>query len=137
MKEVGIIVFCLFTLFSIAVGQRTIIAYHYDNPPLIAGSFTQTIYTATLTSDQIVPEPYHLGGWGTSFCELRRDLSTEDEQVLYCHVCHNIKIAAKAVISLGERYQNGPALYEFTVPLESYFEELIYLSDKADYPLYL
>lgn len=136
MKEVGIFVICLLTLCSIAAGQRTQVAYHYDNPPLIAGSFTQTIYTATLTSDQIVPEPLFIGGWGTSFCELRRDLSTEDEQVLYCHVCHNIKIAARATISLGERLQNGPELYEFSVPLESYFEELIYLSDKSNYPLY-
>lgn len=27
--------------------------YHYDNPPLVAGSFIDTVYTGTLSSDQV------------------------------------------------------------------------------------
>merc|ERR1712137_824161 len=81
--------------------------YSYDNPPLVAGSFIQTIYTGTLSSDQFVPTPLSDEGWGTSFCELKQDTN-----ILFCHVCHNVKEPVRATISVGDRLQVGPVAYE-------------------------
>ena len=79
----------------------------------------------------MVPTSLRIDGWGTAFCEL-----SQDTNVLFCHVCHNVEEPARATISLAERLENGPVIYEFDVSLGSYFEQGFQLVDQEDYPLY-
>lgn len=54
MKSAGSVLVVLVYLFVSAYSQDH---YHYDNPPLVAGSFIDTVYTGTLSSDQVCAHP--------------------------------------------------------------------------------
>lgn len=92
-----------------------------DHPPLVTGAFTETTYTATLSGEQVVPQSMTLGGFGTAFCQLNRE-----QNYLACHISHIFPdaLAVRAFIGHAARASNGPAVYEFTVALDDFIEQV-------------
>ena len=96
-------------------------AVNNDHPPLVTGAFTETTYTATLSGEQVVPQSMTLGGLGTAFCQLNRE-----RNFLSCHISHIFPdaLAVRAWIGHAPRASNGPSVYEFTVALDDFIEQV-------------
>mmetsp|Transcript_127592 Transcript_127592/g.190188 ORF Transcript_127592/g.190188 Transcript_127592/m.190188 type:complete len:593 (-) Transcript_127592:76-1854(-) len=97
------------------------------------GAFVETVYTATLSTNQEVPLPLDPPqSAGTGVCVLTRH---SNPPILDCEIQHNVIQATAAHLHLAPRGVAGRVAFSFSGSIATHFRQAFKLIDMEDYPV--
>jgi len=95
----------------------------------VQGNFIETIYTAVLSPDSVVPTRSGTGGEGIAVCIYNRNLVPASLDCEVQYFVDSVFGPFYAGIYRGNPSQNGDLIYEFDVEIDSNFRQIFTLDD--------